>query len=97
MKKLGFLLVVIGVIAATTGCGVGYRMQEGAIVGAAIGAMAGHDIGEDRESTLIGATIGGVAGAVIGDAMDQYEADNGYAYPYYQQQNAQRVPPKRKY
>lgn len=79
MKKLFLLAMVIGVVLINAGCGAGYRMQQGALIGATIGALAGHDIGEDAEGTLIGAAVGGVAGAVIGDAVDQYENAN---YPY---------------
>jgi hypothetical protein len=64
--------------------------------------LAGHDIGEDAESTLIGAAVGGVAGAVIGDAVEQYEYDNGqyqYNYPVYEQRvpyNQKQAPARRR-
>lgn len=80
MKKLLLVTLVLVVGLANAGCGAGYRMQQGALVGATIGALAGHDIGEDAEGTLIGAAIGGVAGAVIGDGMDQYESTRNYPY-----------------
>lgn len=82
MKKLLRVGLVGGLVLLSAGCGAGYRMQQGALIGATVGALAGHDIGEDAESTLIGAAIGGVAGAVIGDGIDQYETTNGANYRY---------------
>jgi phage tail tape-measure protein len=102
MRKFLFFTLVLGLMVASLGCGPGYRTQQGAIVGAAVGALAGHDIGEDTESTLIGAAIGGVTGAVVGDAIEQYEYDNGryqYNYPVYEQrlQYNQKQAPTRRY
>lgn len=91
MRKFVFFTLVLGLVVASFGCGPGYRTQQGAIIGAAVGALAGHDIGEDTESTLIGAAIGGVAGAVVGDAIEQYEYDNRqypYNYPAYEQSSS---------
>lgn len=107
MKKVLLLTLVFGLVLASTGCGPGYRTQQGAVIGAALGAWAGQDIGRDTESTLIGAALGGVAGAVIGDAMEQYEADQAYynnnpyqtSYGAYQQQPRPlyQNPPRRQY
>jgi uncharacterized protein YcfJ len=102
MRKLLLLTLVLGLVVASSGCGPGYRTQQGAIIGATVGALAGHDIGEDAESTLIGAAVGGVAGAVIGDAVEQYEYDNGqfqYNYPVYEQRvpyNQKQAPARRR-
>jgi uncharacterized protein YcfJ len=101
MRKLLLLTFVLGLVFMSLGCGAGYRTQQGAVIGAAVGALAGHDIGEDTESTLIGAAIGGVTGAVIGDAVEQYEYDNGYQrsynYPSYQRApySSNQAPPRR--
>jgi uncharacterized protein YcfJ len=105
MKKMVWFVLVVGLILASTGCGPGYRTQQGAMVGAALGAWAGQDIGRNTESTLIGAALGGVAGAVVGDAMEQYEADQAYYnnaqpvyygnYQYQQQQSPYQGPPRR--
>ena len=105
MKKMLFLMVVFGLVFASTGCGPSYRTQQGAVIGAALGSWAGQDLGRDPESTLIGAAVGGVAGAVIGDAMEQYEADQAYynnnpyqaAYPQQQQPAPQYQTPRRRY
>jgi outer membrane lipoprotein SlyB len=101
MKKFLLFTLVLGLVVVTSGCGAGYRTQQGAVIGAAVGALAGHDIGEDTESTLIGAAIGGVTGAVIGDAIEQYEYNNSqYNYPVYEQRipyNQKQAPARRRY
>ncbi|MBD3304818.1 glycine zipper 2TM domain-containing protein [candidate division KSB3 bacterium] len=98
MKKLVVFAFVLGLVAITAGCGPNYRTQQGAVIGAALGAWAGQDIGRDTESTLIGAAVGGVAGAVIGDAVEQYEADHAYQTPYYNNyQPPQYQQPPRRY
>lgn len=91
MKRILLLTLVLGLVFVSTGCGSNYRTQQGAVIGAALGAWAGQDLGHDTESTLIGAALGGVAGAVIGDAVEQYEADNGYS----QKTPQYKVPPRR--
>lgn len=93
-KTTGLVILLIGIALVSTGCGPNYRTQQGAVIGAALGAWAGQDIGHDPESTMIGAAVGGVAGAVIGDAVEQYETDNAPRYPYYQQPY-QQAPPRR--
>ena len=54
------------------------KTQEGALIGAGVGAILGQIIGGDTEGTLIGAGIGaalgGVAGNQIGAYMDRQEA-----------------------
>jgi uncharacterized membrane protein len=99
MKKMALVLLVLGVVLLSSGCSPSYRMQQGAAVGAAFGALAGHDIGRDAESTMIGAAVGGVAGAVIGDAIQTYEQESYYQYPYnnapYQPQYPTQRPPRR--
>jgi outer membrane lipoprotein SlyB len=82
MRKLLLLTCVLGLVFVSAGCGSSYRTQQGAVIGAALGAWAGQDIGHNTESTLIGAALGGVTGAVIGDAVEQYESNNGTQYPY---------------
>ncbi len=101
MKKMALLTLVLSLVLVSTGCGPGYRTQQGAVVGAALGAWAGQDIGRNTESTLIGAALGGVAGAVIGDGYEQYEADQYYNnqnnanYQYQQPRTSNRGPQRR--
>jgi len=99
MRKLFVFTLLLGVALISVGCGPTYRTQQGAVIGATLGALAGHDIGEDTESTLIGAAVGGVAGAVIGDAYEKYESQNG-EYPYNyppagRYQNSNQAPSRR--
>ncbi len=98
MRKILLVTLILGVVFASSGCSPSYRTQQGALIGAALGAWAGQDLGHDTESTLIGAAVGGMAGAVIGDAVQTYEQENGQ-YPYnsapYQSQNSSRRLPQR--
>jgi hypothetical protein len=101
MKRLFVMTLVLGmVLISAVGCGPSYRTQQGAVIGAALGAWAGQDIGRDPESTMIGAAVGGLAGAVIGDAIETYERENGYGYsynyaPYREYQPRRQAPPRR--
>ena len=98
MKNILLLTLILGIVMVASGCGPSYRTQQGAVIGAALGAWAGQDIGRNTESTLIGAAVGGVAGAVIGDAVEQYEYGNAQYAPYnpgYQQQQPRQAPPRR--
>ena len=97
MKKTLLFVLIMGVALVSAGCGPSYRTQQGAVIGAALGAWAGQDIGRNTESTLIGAAVGGVAGAVIGDAIEQYEYNNSTQYPYYRQQSGTYQSPPRRY
>ena len=52
-----------------------YNTQEGAAVGAGMGALIGQAIGGNTESTLIGLAAGTILGALVGNAVDQdYQA-----------------------
>lgn len=63
----------VGAAALLAGCTP--RAQQGAVIGAAGGAVAGGAIGAATGSTakgaIIGAAVGGAAGAIIGDIMDR--------------------------
>lgn len=48
----------------------GTKSGVGKIAGAAIGGIAGSNIGQGRES-IAGAVLGGVAGGVAGDAIEE--------------------------
>lgn len=47
--------------------------SQGAIGGAAGGAVIGQAIGKDTESTLIGAAVGTMLGYIVGNEMDKYD------------------------
>lgn len=52
-----------------------YNTQEGATIGAGMGALIGQAIGGNTESTLIGLAAGTILGALVGNAVDQdYQA-----------------------
>jgi outer membrane protein OmpA-like peptidoglycan-associated protein len=61
------------------GCASMNKTQQGAVIGAAGGAVAGGVIGKATGSTargaIIGAAVGGVAGAIIGNQMDKQAAE----------------------
>ncbi len=47
--------------------------QQGAIGGAAGGALLGQAIGRNTEATLIGAAVGTMLGYIVGNEMDKYD------------------------
>ena len=47
--------------------------QQGAIGGAAGGALIGQAIGRDTEATLIGAAVGTMLGYIVGNEMDKFD------------------------
>ena len=63
------------VLLAAAGCQSLNKKEQGAIIGAAGGAVAGGIVGNATGSTargaIIGAAVGGAAGAIIGHQMDQ--------------------------
>lgn len=60
-------MFAVATMAALAGC---TTAEQGAVGGAAVGALAGQAIGGDTESTLAGAAIGGVSGYLIGRSID---------------------------
>ena len=64
------MVTMVGLpLAFVTGCES--DAQTGALVGTAIGAVAGQAIGGDTESTLIGAGAGAAGGYMIGSEQDK--------------------------
>lgn len=61
MKKLGLLVLLVGLFAACTH--TEKTATGGAVVGAAVGAL----LGNDARSTVIGAGVGGALGAGAGE------------------------------
>lgn len=64
MKKT---MIALAMMAGLAGC---TTAEQGAVGGAAVGAIAGQAIGGNTESTLAGAAIGGVSGYLVGRAID---------------------------
>ncbi len=53
----------------------------GAVAGAAVGGMAGHQVGGGSDERAIGAVVGAVAGGLIGNAVAGAATEShGYAY-----------------
>lgn len=74
------VLVLVGLGAFFQGCQT-TPAQDGAMGGAAVGAIAGQLIGGDTESTLIGAGAGALGGALFNDyrVKEQNKSyDQGY-------------------
>jgi osmotically inducible lipoprotein OsmB len=72
MKKRGMILVLCLLISIPMlfgGCAGMTPAQEGAVGGAAVGAVAGQLIGGNTTSTLIGAGVGALGGALINDEL----------------------------
>ncbi|MBC8201966.1 MAG: glycine zipper 2TM domain-containing protein [Planctomycetes bacterium] len=68
MKKiLTTLTISTLVIFAMTGC---TKTEEGAVLGAGIGALAGQAIGGDTGATLIGAGAGALLGGAVGNSQE---------------------------
>jgi outer membrane protein OmpA-like peptidoglycan-associated protein len=47
----------------------------GAVTGAAVGALTGHDSKSRRRNALIGAGVGGLTGGAVGNYMDKQDAE----------------------
>jgi len=68
MKKLITTLSVVAIVSFTlVGC---TKTEEGAGIGAAVGALAGQAIGGDTGATLIGAGAGALVGGAIGNSQE---------------------------
>ena len=58
-----------------SGCQTLNKKEEGAVIGAAggavVGGVIGHATGSTARGAIVGAAVGGAAGAIIGHQMDQ--------------------------
>jgi outer membrane protein OmpA-like peptidoglycan-associated protein len=64
------------VLLASIGCQtLNTKKEQGAVIGAAggavVGGIIGHNTGSTARGAIIGAAVGGAAGAIIGHQMDQ--------------------------
>ncbi len=89
MKKtsLTLLCAASASLILMTGCASTgtSKTTDGALIGAAGGALVGQAIGRNTGSTLAGAAIGGLAGAAIGNNEEKkdrryYRDSRGYTY-----------------
>lgn len=72
MRKQVFLLSSVALSAALFGCTTTQKGAGiGALGGAALGGIIGHQSGHGVEGALIGAGAGAVGGALIGEQMDK--------------------------
>jgi len=64
------IAVFVGLVVLLSGCTTTQKGAGiGAVTGAAIGTIIGHQSGEEGEGAVLGAALGGGVGAVIGDQM----------------------------
>jgi len=82
--RAGTALALTGVLLASAGCGStdsSVNTKQGAVGGAALGAIAGgiigHQSGRGLEGAAIGAAAGGAGGALLGSAKDEKQAQAG--------------------
>ncbi|HDL3313855.1 TPA: glycine zipper 2TM domain-containing protein [Mannheimia haemolytica] len=61
LKVVGAMVLMV----AVSGCNNMTKTQRNTAIGAAIGGVAGHAIGESTSATLGGAALGGVIGSQI--------------------------------
>lgn len=80
-------------IFAVTGCRTSSHAENGALVGAGLGTLAGavigHQSGHGGSGAMIGAITGAMAGGLVGDAEDaREERDAALAHARYQEEAA---------
>lgn len=77
MKTVACTLVGVVALMMTSCANVDLNKgQQGAIGGAAGGALLGQAIGKNTEATLIGAAVGTLLGYIVGNEMDKYDRRN---------------------
>jgi surface antigen len=76
-KKIGLRIttMMIVLVLITSGCATDTTTKgtKGAVIGGAVGALAGQAIGRNTEGTLIGLAVGGLLGYIVGNEMDKYD------------------------
>lgn len=74
MKQISLFLAGVMLLLLTS-CADPYvsKGTQGAVGGAATGAVLGQAIGRNTEATLIGAAMGTLLGYMIGNEMDKYD------------------------
>jgi uncharacterized protein YcfJ len=87
-----FILPLLAALMVTS-CATGPNAQTGTVMGAlggaALGGIVGHQSGRGLEGAAIGAGLGALGGNAIGNSQDQRNAQNYqqpvYGQPAYQQ------------
>lgn len=84
MRFLIFTLIGLMALMATSCANLDMNKgSQGAIGGAAGGALIGQAIGRDTQATLIGAAVGTMLGYIVGNEMDKYDRKElNHAYEY---------------
>ncbi len=81
--KNALLILVCG--ASLVSCASGPNAQTGTVLGAlggaAVGGIIGHQSGRGLEGAAIGAGAGAIGGNMIGNAQDQRNAQRYYGPP----------------
>ena len=72
--SLTIMIVVAVVLSLMAAGGCGNHAQSGSAIGALMGAGIGQLVGHDSESTVIGAAIGGATGYMLGNESDKRES-----------------------
>ena len=79
------IVSVTASLVATIGCQTLNKKEQGAVIGAAggavVGGVIGHATGSTARGAIIGAAVGGAAGAIIGHQMDQKAKEIQQAVP----------------
>ena len=76
MKHLTVSLLICSLLFLTSCADSQYsKGQQGAVGGAAYGALGGQMIGHNTEATLIGMAVGTLIGYIVGNEMDKYDRE----------------------
>lgn len=79
MKTIALTLIAAtGLVSCATGPNAQTGTVVGAVGGAAVGGIVGHQSGRGLEGAAIGGGLGALAGNAIGNAQDQ--RNNAYYY-----------------
>ncbi len=78
-RTFSITLALIGLTVVGAGCS---DAEQGTLLGAGVGALAGQAIGGNTAGTLIGAGVGAGAGYIIGNEQDKKKAEDHRNHDY---------------
>lgn len=81
MKRIITSLIALAAAATLTSCESGPNAQQGTLIGAGTGALAGGIIGHQSGNTAEGALIGAAAGGLIGNQVGANKDKQQYQQP----------------